>query len=119
MFGKRDNLKMLRKSGRKQKLYDEGVHKSIKNCWEVFRHLATPADSLAIMVQKTGYFLHMFFIALKRNKTYPENSFFTLGNTASLRNALLTIVFSSIQNICRASIIKRRASSYLFLIQRY
>ena len=42
---------MLKKSGRKQKLYDEGVHKSnlnsIKNCWEVFRHLATPADSLA------------------------------------------------------------------------
>ena len=64
MFGKRDNLKILKKSGRKQKLYDEGVHKSnlnsIKNCREVFRHLATPADSLAIMVQNTDYLLHMF-----------------------------------------------------------
>ena len=59
---------MLKKSGRKQKLYDEGVHKSnlnsIKNCWAVFRHLATPADNLAIMVQKMGYLLHMFFIKL-------------------------------------------------------
>ena len=59
---------MPKKSGRKQKMYDEGVHKSnlnsIKNCWEVFRHLATPADSLAIMVPKTGYLLHMFFIKL-------------------------------------------------------
>ena len=58
---------------------------SIKNCWEVFRHLATPADILAIMVQKTGYLLHMFFIrllnliSLKRNKTYPENSFLYVG----------------------------------------
>ena len=57
-------------------------------------------------------------MALKRNKTYPENSFFTMGNTASLRNALLTVVISSIQNIGRASTIKRRALSYLFLIQR-
>ena len=59
---------MPKKLGRKQKMYDEDVHKSnlnsIKNCLEVFRHLGTPADSLAIMVQKTGYLLHMFFIKL-------------------------------------------------------
>ena len=68
MFGKRDNLKTLKKSGQKQKLYEEGMHKSnfnsIKNYLEVYRHLATPADSLAIMVQKMGYLLHMFFIKL-------------------------------------------------------
>ena len=57
------------------------------------------------------------------NKTYLENFLFMLGSAASLRNALLTNVFSSVkkvqQTIDRASIIKVRPSSYLFLIQQY